>query len=649
MLDLIRKKQKSFIIKLVFWAIIAAFVGTIFLVWGKGRNSDQQASTVAVKVNGTEIGFDEYQRAYSNLYRLYQNVYQDKFTPALEKQLNLRQKALDSLVDEELLLQEADRLGIKISDSELVESISKEPAFQANGTFDKKRYLDVLAYQRLTPDQFEAGQRRSLLAAKVREKVQAGVTVDPGEVEKEFRRRNEKINLAFIKLAPALFENKVKVTDADLEAFFQENRENFRIPEKISLRYLQFEPARYEAEVTFDEGELEKYYRRHLDRYEIPEQVKASHILVKVSPNAGPEMREQKRKLAETFRDKVLAGKDFAELARKYSDDQSTAAKGGDLGFFTRGIMVEPFEKAAFSMKPGEVSDIVETPFGYHIIRCDAYVEAGVKPLADVIDLVKSELAKEKAKKLAFEKARDAYNINRKKGSLDAAATENNLGVKETGLFSRNGVIDGIGKAPEISASAFDLQPGELAAPVEIDQGIFLFTVKERQPSRLPELAEVRVQVEKAFREKEAVDLARKAAQDGLEKLQKGEALTGVAKPLGLEVKETDFFSRAYGSFVPKIGSDEQLFQAAFSLTGDNPVPDKVFEVQDQFVLFRLKERQEPDLATLDESQRQQLQEFLKTQKEQEVLDKWLAEHRQGSEIVPSPVILSAIKETDKS
>jgi len=648
MLDLIRKKQKSFIVKFVFWAIIAAFVGTIFLVWGKGRDANRENTKIAFTVNGTEVGFEEYQRTYGNLYRLYQNVYQDKFNPALEKQLNLRQKALDNLVEEELLLQEADRLGLDVPRTELVDSIAQVPAFQDGGVFSKDRYLQVLAYQRLTPDQFEAGQRRSLLAAKVRDRLEQDVSVEEGAVEEEYRRRNEKINLAFVKLVPALFEGKVPTSEADLAAYFAENQEKFRIPEKVSLRYLQFDPARFEGEVTFDEGELDKYYRRHLDLFEIPEQVKASHILVKVVKDAGEEMRAQKQAIAEDILKRVKAGKSFEELARKYSDDQSTAAKGGDLGFFTRGIMVGPFETAAFSLKPGEVSEVVETPFGFHIIRCDAYVEAGVKPLADVIEDVKSGLAKEKAVKLAFEKARDAYNINRKNGSLEAAATENNLGIKETGLFERNGSIDGIGRAPEISSAALDLQPGELAAPVRLDQGIFLFTVKERQPSRLPELAEVRAQVEQAYRGEKAVDLARQAAEDILAKLQKGEKLSILVKPLGLDVKETDFFSRTYGTFVPKIGSDPELATAAFELTGDNPVPGRVFKIQDRFVVIRLKERQEPDPSALDEAQRQQLNEFLLTQKKQDTIDEWIAEKRKTSEITISPVILSALKDAAK-
>jgi len=479
MLDLIRKKQKTVIIKVVFWAIIATFVGTIFLVWGKGKDGGEEDASVAVTINKTKIGFEEYQTAYSNLYRFYQNIYREQLTPDLEKQLRIRQQALDALIEHALLLQEGKRLGIKVSQEELVKSIAQIPVFQENGVFSKERYLQVLAYQRMTPDGFEAIQKRQLLTEKVRERIQEGITVTDEDIEQEYRSQNEKVNIAFLRLAPALFENSVSVKEEALQSYFAEHREDFRIPETIALRYLQFEPAHYEKEITFEQEELEKYYRRHLDSYEIPEQVKAAHILIKVTAKADPAIRQKKRALAEKILGEARSGKNFAKLARTYSDDAASIAQGGDLGYFNRETMAAAFEKAAFDLNPGEISDIVETPFGYHIIKCEGRIEAGLKPLADVLDNVKENLRVQKARHLALEKAMDAYNINRKSGDLEKAAKENDLGIKETGFFSQRETIDGLGDAPEISAAAFALKPGELAKPVNLPQGIFLFTVKE--------------------------------------------------------------------------------------------------------------------------------------------------------------------------
>ncbi len=253
------------------------------------------------------------------------------------------------------------------------------------------------------------------------------------------------------------------MTDEALEAYFKEQQEVFRTPEMVALRYLQFEPQRYLDEVTFEESELERFYRRHLDQFEILERIKASHILIKVDEETDEKIREEKRAFAEKLLEEAKAGQDFAELARINSDDKASAVNGGNLGYFTRGSMVKPFEEAAFSMNPGDISDLVETTFGYHIIKVEEYTEPGVRSLEEAMDEVKEGLREEKAKQLAFEKAMDAYNINRKTGDLKAAATTNELGLKETGPFARDGYIDGIGRNEEIINAAHLLEENTLA------------------------------------------------------------------------------------------------------------------------------------------------------------------------------------------
>ncbi|MEJ2698408.1 MAG: SurA N-terminal domain-containing protein, partial [Desulfuromonadales bacterium] len=321
MLDLIRKKQKTIIIKVVFWAIIATFVGTIFLVWGKGSGRSKEDSTVAVTVNGAKIGFDDYQTAYNNLYRLYQNIYRGQFNHEMEKKMKLKQQALDAVIDQALLLQEADRQNISISKQELVDQIAKIPAFQENGTFSKNRYLRILAYQRMTPDQFEASEKHQLLIQKVRDKIQEGVIVTDDDIVKEYRKQNEKVNLDFLKLSPTLFESKVKTDEKAIENFFVDHKEEFRLPETVSIRYILFQPSMYAKDVVFEKGELQKYYDRNLDKFEIPEKVKAAHILIRVPKDADAATRKKKRELAEKILKEARAGKDFAQLARKYSQD----------------------------------------------------------------------------------------------------------------------------------------------------------------------------------------------------------------------------------------------------------------------------------------------------------------------------------------
>ena len=644
MLDLIRKKQKTTIVKFVFWAIIATFVGTIFLVWGRGSGREGGNPNQAISVNGDVISFAQYQTVYRNLQQLYQNIYREKFNSALEKQLHLPQQAVDQLVDQALLLQEAEHLGIKVSRDELVKSIAEIPAFQENGSFSKSRYLQVLNYQRLTPDEFEGMQRNQLLGQKVREQMQAGITVSDQEVADDYRKQNEKVNLAFVRLAPALFESRVKVDDKELQAYFAEHREEFRIPETVALRYLLFVPSRYAKDVVFQDGDLEKYYRRHLDRFEIQEQVKAAHILIRVDQKAGAEQRATKRKLAEKILAEAKAGKDFAELARKYSDDPGSAAKGGDLGTFPRGAMVKPFEQAAFSLKPGEISGVVETPFGYHIIKSEGYIEAGLKPLAAVTDQVKEGLRTELAAQLALEKAMDAYNMNRKGGSLDAAAKANDLGVKETGFFARGEAVDDLGDAPEIAAQAFSLAPGELARPATTPKGVVLYTVKERHESRLPELKEVRDRVVAAYRQARAVELAKKTAGTLLSDLKAGKKLADLARQEKVGVEETGFFAHSYGDFVPKLGNAPELAAAAFKLTAAAPVAPVVYNLDDRFVVAQLKDREDADMQALNGTKREEVRTTLLNKKRNDAVTARLKELRGKAQIVISPALQTELE-----
>jgi len=643
MLDFVRNKQKSIIIKIAFAIIILSFVIGYAMLSSPGGPAGEDQSAEAAIVNGKAIAFNDFQTTYSNLYQVYQNIYQDQFTPALEKQLKLAEKTLDSLIDQVLLQDEAERQQIEISGKELVDAIANIPAFQENGVFNKDRYLQVLAYQRLSSEQFEAMQRSELISTKVREQLQAGVTVTDEEIDEEFRNNNEKVNLNYVSLTPASFEKKVKVSDEALATYFAEQQEVFRTPEMVSLRYLQFVPERYLDEVTFDENELEKYHRRHLDQFEILEKIKASHILIKVDEGTDETVREEKKAFAEKLLEEVKSGKDFAELARVNSDDAASAVKGGNLGYFTRGSMVKPFEQAAFNMKPGDISEVVETTFGYHIIKVEEYTEPGVRSLEESMDEVKAGLRQEKAKQLAFEKAMDAYNINRKTGDLEAAATTNELGLKESGLFARDGYIDGIGSNAEIINAAHLLEENTLAKPVATDDGIILFALKERVASHIPELDEVKDLVTASYQATEAVKLAKAAAEELVADLVDGGSLVKLAKRGKYTVEETGEFTRTYSPFVPRLGTSEELSTAAFEVKEGETAIDQLFEIQKRFVVVEVKERIAADVTLLDEAKRAELQKTILSRKQNEAVANRLEELRSEATIVIAPRIQDMI------
>jgi len=637
MLDFVRNKQKSIIIKLAFAIIILSFVIGYAMLSAPGGPGGEDPTAEAAMVNDQAISYTDFQNSYSNLYQLYQNIYQDQFNPALEKQLKLAEKSINSLIDQTLLRNEAERLQIDVNGKELIESIAQIPAFQDNGVFNKERYLQVLAYQRMNSDEFEAMQRNELIVNKVRDQLQSGVTVTDADIEEDFRNNNEKVNLNFVSLTSASFENKVKVTDETLAAYFAENQETFRTPEMVAMRYLQFEPQRYLEEVTFEESELDKFYRRHLEQFEIIERVKASHILIKVDEGTDEQTREKKRALAEKLREEAKAGGDFAELARINSDDQASAVKGGNLGYFTRGSMVKPFEDAAFNMNPGDISELVETTFGYHIIKVMEYTEPGVLSQEEALDEVKQGLRAEKSRQLAFEKAMDAYNINRKSGDLDAAATANELGLKETGAFARDGYIDGIGRNEEIINVALLLDENKLAKPVVTDDGVILFGLKERIASHIPELTEVKDAVTAAYKAAEATKLAQAAAEKLVADLSDGGKLSKLAKRAKFKVEETGEFTRTYSPFVPRLGTSEELATAAFAQDEEQTGMNQFFEIQGRFIVAEIKERIAADPTLLDETKREELSKSILSRKQNEATEQRLAELRSAATITIAP------------
>ncbi len=641
MLDLIRKKQQTTLIKLVFWLIIATFIGTIFLVWGKGSDRETDNKAAAITINNMDVSAAEYKSSYDNLYRFYQSVYGKSFNAEMEKLLNLNQTAYDQIVRQVLLIQEGERIGVSVDRQEVVEAIAKIPQFQVNGKFDRNTYLQILSYQRIPTEEFEADQERTIFTQKAEAALQDGVTVSDADIEAEFVKQNEKVDLSFVRVNPADFEKSVKVNDELLSAFYAENQEQFRAPARISLRYLQFDPARYRDEVVLEDDEINKYYRRNSDQFVVDEAVTASHILIKFAPTDSDEKKAEKRKLAEKVLAKANAGDDFASLAREYSDDTGSAAKGGDLGSFNRGTMVPEFEQAAFSLKPGDVSDLVETQFGLHIIKVNGYTNAEVEELNDVIDQVKAGLKIEKSAKYAFEKAMDAYNINRKTGDLEKAATEFNLGIKETGLFTRGESIDGIGTSPEITAAAFALKEGDLARPIALDNGVFLISLKERQESHIPEMSAVRGAVEAAYRKQEALILAQQAAEKLVAELKDGKDLSTLAKTVKSKVEQTEPFARTVGNSIPRIGESVELAKAAFELTNESSVAPEVYEIGGRFIVATLKKKETADLSLLDDTKRSELKESVLTAKKQELLNLRLETLKKEAEITLSPYILS--------
>ena len=331
MLDTIRRAQPA-IIKGVLGAVVLAFVATIFLDWGWQRSGRPDAHVATV--GGEGVSLHEFQMTYTNLTDFYRRLYQDRFTEDFARTLNLKQQALDTLVQRKLLLREAKRQGLMVSDAELIEKVQTYPVFQVNGQFDHSRYLQVLRLSRLTPADFEQNQREDLLLGKLENLIKDGVQVTEAEVKQTFIHDKEQVNVEYIRVDPAQFVPQVEVSDVDLLTYYQEHLERFRKPEQMRLGYVVVDPAWFAALVEMTDEQLAQYYEQHKEEFRREEQVRARHILFKLAQQAGAEEEARVRGEAEATLQRIQAGEDFAALASQLSEDPVSAQQGGDLGFF---------------------------------------------------------------------------------------------------------------------------------------------------------------------------------------------------------------------------------------------------------------------------------------------------------------------------
>ncbi len=635
MLKVIRRNASAAWVKIMFVAIVV-----VFIFWGIGSVVGGQKAQVVARVNDHNVDPADFYRTYNNLARMYQDMYKDKISPDLLKTLNLKSQAMDQLINAELLRQEAQRLGLQVSDSELQQSIRSVQAFQDNGQFNKELYLRTLRANNFTPADFEDAQREELLARKLQDLVASGVHVSEAEVKDRYRFDNEKVNLSFVKLEAATFIPEVKLTDADVQTYYDAHPDKFREPDRVRIEYVQYAPEQYTDKVEITDDMLQQYYDDHKTAYMLPEQVHARHILFKVSPDTPPEKKAEIRKKAEEVLKKVKAGEDFATLAQQYSEDAS-AAQGGDLGTFSRGKMVPPFEQAAFALAPGATSDIVTSTFGFHIIKVEAKEDARTQPLEEVRSQIVEAVKREKARDMARARAQEAHTKAEGGATLTDIAQADGLTVTTPPPFAQTETVSPGGR-PLVSA-ALATEAGSAGPVVDTPEGFFVFRVAEKIPAHVPPLAEIRDRVETAARTERAEALAKAKADALLPEAQKS-GLDAVAKAENLAVNETGPFTRT-GTYIPNIGNAPDLKKEAFQLTAEKPVAPAAYNVAGSSVLAALKERlpaSDNDFGT----QKAQLTKQLEDRRRQQVLEEFINYLKAHAAVEVSQDFLASVPNT---
>jgi len=522
MFDLVHKNKRLM-------QIVLAVVALPFAFWGidSYQRVMSRADEVA-EVGGQKISEQEFTEALRQQQDRLRPMLGRNFDAALLDSPMMRRQVLDGMISQRLLMQHAARNHLTVSDETLVEATMSIPAFQVDGKFSRERYDIALQSERMSPDMFDAALRRDLLVQQL-----SGGLEDSGFVSKSsadqfalLRAQQREISEHRIQADP----KRVQVAADAVRAFYDANPGRFQLPEEVQVEYLVLSADALLASEQLDPAEISKYYQANLSRYGDPEQRQASHILIPVKSGASEEERRKARQQAESVLARVRAAPgSFAEIAKKESADAGSASKGGDLGFFSRGMMVPPFEEAAFRLKPGQISDLVESDFGFHIIKLTAIRPGKVKTLEQVRPEIERDLKKQQAGR-HFAEAAEAFSnlVYEQSDSLKAAADRFKLAIQKTQGVTRQGSAVAALNNPRLLAALFSdetIKNRRNTEAVETSPGVLVSArvVGHKAASQRP-FEDVKEAIGRQLAQQEALAAARKQGAELLAGLKKGEA-----------------------------------------------------------------------------------------------------------------------------
>ncbi len=623
LLSLMRRHAKSWLIK-----FLIAIIAIVFIFYfGYSFKSDEGVK-VAV-VNGEPISGVEYQKTKRNMLEALQRSYGNVWSDNLIEVFDVKNRALQQLVDQILISQEAKKIGLDVTKEEIQQRIIAYPAFQFQGRFDLGRYQSLLQRNRMKEEDFEKGVALELLQEKVSQFLATFTPISDQDILEQYTFAKEKVKVSYVEFSPERYEESVTLDPVAMEKYFQENKERYRIPEKINVTYISLDPKDFEAQIKVTEQEVRDYYDVHLENYKVKDQVKARHILFKLEEGADEAQEKKVREKASSVLAKARKGEDFAELAKKYSEGPSKDA-GGDLGYFSKGQMVKPFEDAVFNLKKGEISDLVKTPFGYHIILVEDVKESRTKELGEVREEITEKVRRVTATDLAHEKALSLTDQMPYDAKLVSFGAKHQVPVKESGYFSQTEEIKDVGGDDKLRQSLFSLDKEEISELIEFKNKFYIFQVVDKKESYLPEAKEVEEKLKKDYTAFLAMAEAKAAAEKLLDSLKGGADWAESAKKEGLTPKTSDFVTR--NEPIPDIGYDQDLIEAAFSLGEGRRYPDKVFEVGKGAYVIRWEGSQGIDRVKYEE-EKEKVRRSLMVSRHQAMFRDWLEDLKGKAEI----------------
>jgi peptidyl-prolyl cis-trans isomerase D len=579
-------------VRILFGVIIGVLALSMLLyLVPQGPDTAQSAGDVVAKIGDQSV-------TLADITQRLDQIRQNNNVPAQLEGLYAAQ-ILKQLVFQKEIEYEAKRLGISVTDKERADRIRQYLPTVFNGD----TFVGMDAYSRevqqrfqMTVPAFEELIRSSLVEEKFHKLITDGISVSPAEIEQEFRYENEKIKLDYAAIRPEDLLDKINPDENEIKAYFDQHKSTFVIPEKRVVRYGLLDLNQLRQTVTVSDDELKAIYQQNIQQYQVPDRVHAEHILLTTVGKTDAEVTEIK-KTAESVLAQAKKGSNFEDLAKKYSEDPGSKTKGGDLGWLVRGQTVPEFEKAAFSLPKGAISDLIRTQYGFHIIKVLDKETAHTKPLDEVKDAIRTPLLLQKvdqeAGSIADKMSAEIRQSN--KTTLDDLAQKYHLSIAETHPVAANDPVLELGNSQDVKNEIVRLRQGELSLPIRTDRGYVVLSLKQILPSHPGTLDEVRDKIISEIRQQKSEQVAQSKVQELAKRAKAGEKFDTTAKALGLDPKTSDLLNR--GASLPSLGS-AKLLASAFALKpGDVGEP---LHMGVSWVAYQIVDKVEPNPADFE-------------------------------------------------
>jgi peptidyl-prolyl cis-trans isomerase D len=583
---------------LVFFLSIVSIGMVITLAPIPTGDTSRAESNVLASIGGSNITTTELQRSIQKRFRNSPQADQSKMIPMVAGNV------LDEMILQRALTIQARKMGIEVSDRELREALQSIPWLTQNGSFIGMDHYQDLIYQQtgMSVAEFEAELRNGLLQDKIRSVVTDGAQVSPQEVREEFLHRNTKAKIEYVVFDPTQFIKTVQLSPDALEAFFKKDPNRYKVPEQRKVNYVLITPDDVKGRVKVTDEEARLYYTQHLSDYRIPNRVKVAQILFKTTGKTPAETAAIEKK-AQDVLNQIRGGADFAEMAKKDSED-STAATGGELGWLVRGQA--DFENTAFSLQPGQVSDVVRTDSGIHIIKVEDKQTAHLQTFDEVKGSIIDDLEKERVADTQEKLASDLVNqLRLKPGAFEQVVRQVGLEPKVSPLFRYGQAVPDLGNGDTFENLSFQLRKAEVGTPISVPKGQAIIQLADIAPEHTPTLEEVRARVEEDYRAEQSRVLATEKAKQFAAQIKSGD-FAKIAKADGLTEKESKDFTQQ--DFVEGVGQGSQLLPA-FTLNAGQT--SDVIPLGGKSVVFRVVSHTAPNEADFAQQKDQITEELL--------------------------------------